>query len=369
MPAEAATVTDVVPSLNVTVALLTSPSMPEVVKATAPFSPLLIVVSPIDSVRSPPASAVVSSVIAAPLADAVLPAASVTWSTELTGPSARVDRSAMPAEAATVTDVVPSLNVTVALLTSPSMPEVVKATAPFSPLLMVVSPIDSVRLPSASAVVSSVKSSALEFDDALPAASVWRTITLWAPSPLTVKLEPLPAVQFVPPSVLYCQAAPASSPPTLTVPSLVRLSPELPLSVARDSVGAATCVSSVIAAPLADAVLPAASVTWSTELTGPSARVDRSAVPAEAATVTDVVPSLNVTVALLTSPSMPEVVKATAPFSPLLIDVSPIDSARSPPHVRRGVEREVERARRSTTRCPPHRSGGRSRSGRHRRSA
>ena len=67
----------------------------------------------------------------------------------------------------------------------------------------------------------------------------------------------------------------------------------------------------------------------STELTGPSLKPDRSATPAEASTVTLWTPSLNVTVALVTSPSMPDVVNATAPFSALLIEGSLIDSARS----------------------------------------
>src|SRR6185503_13828219 len=208
-PAAALTVTLWVPSLNVTVALVTSGSMPDAVNATAPFSAALIVVSPIDSARSAPPSAVVSRVIAAPLADAVLPAPSITVSCELTGPSSRPDRSATPAAALTVTLWTPSLNVTVALVTSGSMPDVVNATAPFSAALIVVSPIDSAR----------------------------------------------------------------SAPPSAVV-------------------------SRVIAAPLADAVLPAPSVTVSCELTGPSSRPDRSATPAAALTVTLWTPSLNVTVAL-----------------------------------------------------------------------
>ena len=92
-----------------------------------------------------------------------------------------------------------------------------------------------------------------------------------------------------------------------------------PVSFARWTLTAGAVVSRTIVAPLADAVLPAPSVTLSTELTGPSVRLDRSATPAEALTVTLWVPSLNVTVALAASPSMPEVVKATAPFSAWLI--------------------------------------------------
>ncbi|MDF3214797.1 hypothetical protein, partial [Mesorhizobium ciceri] len=67
-------------------------------KATAVFSELLIVVSVIDSVSGAPRSAEVSRSMAAPLAEAVLPASSVTWSTELIGPSFMPDRSTVPAE-------------------------------------------------------------------------------------------------------------------------------------------------------------------------------------------------------------------------------------------------------------------------------
>src|SRR5262249_58373834 len=64
---------------------------------------------------------------------------------------------------------------------------------------------------------------------------------------------------------------------------------------------------------LAWAVLPASSVTLRTELIGPSASVDRSAVPAEAATVTVwLAESVKVTVADVRSASSPEVVDATA---------------------------------------------------------
>ena len=93
--------------------------------------------------------------------------------------------------------------------------------------------------------MSSVKLKALEFDDTLPAPSVCRTITLLAPSPASVKLAPLPVVQFAPSSMLYCQVAPASSPLTFTVPLLVIWSlSELPLSVASDRPGALGAVVS-----------------------------------------------------------------------------------------------------------------------------
>ena len=59
------------------------------------------------------------------------------------------------------------------------------------------------------------------------------------PSPHRAKLLPLPSTQFAPPSLLYCQLAPAARPLTLTVPSLVMLSPKMPLSRARLRVGAA----------------------------------------------------------------------------------------------------------------------------------
>ena len=168
-PAEASTVTLWTPSLNVTVAPVASPSMPDAVNDTAPFSALLIELSLIDSARSPPASAVVSRVIVAPLADAVLPAPSVTLSCELTGPSLKPVRSATPAEALTVTLWTPSLNVTVALVTSPSMPDAVNATAPFSALLIEGSLIDSARSPPLSAVVSRVIAAPLA-DAVLPVA-------------------------------------------------------------------------------------------------------------------------------------------------------------------------------------------------------
>ena len=128
------------------------------------------------------------------------------------------------------------------------------------------------RLGAAGAVLSRVNANALEAALTLPAASLWRTMTDLAPSPLSVKLLPLPATQLVPPLVLYCQVAPASRPLTLTLPLLVILSLARPLLLARLALGAmggvvstgggggATVVSSVkISALDARLTLPAAS--------------------------------------------------------------------------------------------------------------
>ena len=66
--------------------------------------------------------------------------------------------------------------------------------------------------------VSSVKPSVDDAVEVLPAASVCRTRTLLAPSPVNAILLPVPAVQVTPPLVLYFQLAPDSRPTTLTVP-------------------------------------------------------------------------------------------------------------------------------------------------------
>src|SRR3989338_1336599 len=87
--------------------------------------------------------------------------------------------------------------------------------------------------------VSRVKVKAELAAPTLPAASVWRATTLLAPSPVRVKLLPVPAFQVLPLSVLYCQVAPVSRPLTFTVPLPVSLSVALlPVSAASDSVGA-----------------------------------------------------------------------------------------------------------------------------------
>src|SRR3954464_8117547 len=360
VPAEARTVTEVVPSENVTVASApaTSASMPETVKATAVFSALLMVVSVIDSVSGAPRSAEVSRSIAAPLAEAVLPASSVTLRTELIGPSASVDRLAVPAEARTVTEVVPSENVTVASApaTSASMPETVKATAVFSALLMVVSVIDSVSGAPRSAEVS--RSIAAPLAEAvLPASSVTLRTELIGPSAsvdrLAVPAEARTVTEVVPSENVTVASAPATS---ASMPETVKatavFSALLMVVSVIDSVSGAPRsaeVSRSIAAPLAEAVLPASSVTLRTELIGPSASVDRLAVPAEARTVTEVVPSENVTVASApaTSASMPETVKATAVFSALLMVVSVIDSVSGAPRsaeVSRSIEAPLAEA-------------------------
>ena len=93
------------------------------------------------------------------------------------------------------------------------------------------------------ALVSSVNARALDGALVLPTASIWCTVTDLAPSPLRAKLLPLPVVQWTPASTLYCQVAPASSPLTLTVPTLVMWSlSEVPLSVASVRLGAISTV-------------------------------------------------------------------------------------------------------------------------------
>ena len=101
------------------------------------------------------------------------------------------------------------------------------------------------------ATASKVKASAVETALTLPAASVCLTVTDLAPSPVTVRLVPVPAVN-APPFTLYCQLAPASSPVTLTVPTLVLASPDVPLSVAKARVGAMGAVVSVVLAGASD---------------------------------------------------------------------------------------------------------------------
>ena len=85
----------------------------------------------------------------------MFPAASTTLSAEVTVPLTNDDMSTTPAEAATAI-VWPreSVNVTVAVTTSGSMPETENATAVRSTALIAVSGIDRTRLPSASAVRS-----------------------------------------------------------------------------------------------------------------------------------------------------------------------------------------------------------------------
>src|SRR3569833_2242208 len=116
----------------------------------------------------------------------------------------------------------------------------------------------------ATAALSSVKVKVAESLEVLPATSVCLTTTDLVPSPLSVKLAPVPVLQLVPPSVLYCQIAFVSRPVTLTIPSLVIVSVLLlPVSAASASVGAATVVSSTKAWLATVPSLPALSVTLS----------------------------------------------------------------------------------------------------------
>ena len=81
----------------------------------------------------------------------------------------------------------------------------------------------------------------------LPAMSVWRAMTVLEPSPTSVRLEPLPVLQLVPPSVLYCQEAPDSMPLMLTRPLLVMASlADEPVSAESARVGALKAVVSMV---------------------------------------------------------------------------------------------------------------------------
>ena len=120
----------------------------------------------------------------------------------------------------------------------PSAPLTVSA-----PLLVILSvslvPVSVVRATvGAATVVSMVKASVVALAPTLPAVSVWRTVTDLTPSPVKVKLVPVPAIHVVPASVLYFHVAPVSKPLTLTVPTLVMVSVARPLLVAKASVGA-----------------------------------------------------------------------------------------------------------------------------------
>ena len=63
--------------------------------------------------------------------------------------------------------------------------------------------------------VSSVRLRLVELSLTLPAGSLWRTMTDFAPSPFRVSAVPLPSIQLLPPLVLYCHCAPCSRPETL----------------------------------------------------------------------------------------------------------------------------------------------------------
>ena len=138
-------------------------------------------------------------------------------------------------------------------------------------------------------VLSSVKARGVELLPTLPAASVWRTMTDLAPSPVKVKLLPLPVTQVPPPLVLYCQLAPLSRPVTLTVPTLVMASvADKPVSVARSKVGAmGGAVSGGVDGALSlDTLLPAARARPATPTNiAPGMLIAATAAPAPAAAV------------------------------------------------------------------------------------
>ena len=140
----------------------------------------------------------------------------------------------LPPAAATVLLAVPQLTTTLEPVSA--VPDTVTPVA-FSAALTMLS-VATALITGLEETVSSVKDKALLAAPTLPAASVWRTVTDLAPSPLRVKLVPLPASQLPPPLVLYCHVAPFSSPTTLSVPILVMPSvPITPVSF-RLSVGA-----------------------------------------------------------------------------------------------------------------------------------
>ena len=101
-----------------------------------------------------------------------------------------------------------------------------------------------------------------------------------SPSPVTVKLVPVPVVQLVPPLVLYCQVAPVSRPETLTVPLLVMLSLVLPLLVARASVG---LVGGVLSWLLLEPIEPTATTPTRPARIAPIGRLAAPAVTATSA--------------------------------------------------------------------------------------
>src|SRR5262249_50613135 len=159
---------------NTTVAVA-SASSPATVYATAVFSALLIRLSGTLTARSPPTSAVVSSVRDALWPFAWLPAVSVADTDTVIDPSLRPERPAVPSTPAAGRPS-PSSNATVAVA-SLSSPATVYATDLFSVLLMRLSGTLTARSPPASAVVSSV--SDVPWPVAwLPAVSVAETDTV-----------------------------------------------------------------------------------------------------------------------------------------------------------------------------------------------
>ena len=106
----------------------------------------------------------------------------------------------------------------------------------------------TVETASVGAVVSSVNAKVPDTGEVVPVESVCLAITDLAPSPVREKLVPVPVVHVAPPSMLYCQAAPLTRPPTLTVPLLVILSvADVPESEASVSVGAPSVTVKLLA--------------------------------------------------------------------------------------------------------------------------
>ena len=96
-------------------------------------------------------------------------------------------------------------------------------------------------------------------DDTLPATSVCRTPTLFAPEAATNAAD-----HVTPPSIEYSAAAPASMPVTFSVPTFVILSELLrPVSLVNATVGADTDVSNVNTSVPRPDTFPATSV-WRT---------------------------------------------------------------------------------------------------------
>src|SRR3569832_914188 len=236
--------------VRVSLSLTTCPAIAPVM---AGVTASMITVSPLDDALTLPAAAVAVAVtVCVPLVSAVVTmlhtpvVASALAVPSKVVPSVSYSATTAPASAVPV-------KVGVVTLVMRSVFE-----APLS------DEVDSVGEGAAGAAESSVKVKAAELLEVLPATSVWLTTTESSPSPLIVKLEPVPVRQLVPPSVLYCQIAFVSRPVTLTIPSLVIVSVLLlPVSAASESVGLAAFVSSTKAWLVTVPALPALSVTLS----------------------------------------------------------------------------------------------------------
>ena len=104
-------------------------------------------------------------------------------------------------------------------------------------------------------MVSKVNNRAVLAAEVLPARSIWRTCTLFAPGTEVKLLD-----QVAPPLVLYWTVAPVSTPVRVNKPLFVILSVVLvPLSVVKATVGLFAVISSVTfkVAVLAAPILPA----------------------------------------------------------------------------------------------------------------